>query len=205
MNTVELIKLINNIPVKGEVCAKDLLTEKKPLDMRAYIVNTDISTDPGEHWVAIYFRRDQVIYFDSYGRPPEQQYVLPFIQRNSSRWIHNKECLQSPWSKVCGMWCIYIIHQLNKGLDLNTAIHQELYGTGDDLYQNDRDIGMWFSYNYARVILSQNGMRRTWLLLTFYSNTEYSLVNVIIIHITFQRSILCIICCKYVKGNYGKQ
>ena len=47
------------------------------------------------------------------------------------------------------MWCIYIIHQLNKGLDLNTANHQELYGTGDDLYQNDRDIGMWFSYNYA--------------------------------------------------------
>ena len=58
------------------------------------------------------------------------------------------------------MWCIYIIHQLNKGLDLNTAIHQELYETGDDLYQNDRDIEMWFSYNYARVILSQNGMRR---------------------------------------------
>ena len=31
MNTVELIKVINNIPVKGEVCAKDLLPEKKPL------------------------------------------------------------------------------------------------------------------------------------------------------------------------------
>ena len=124
MNTVELIKVINNIPVKGEVCAKNLLPEKKPLDMKAYIVNTDISTDPGEHWVAIYFRRDQVIYFDSYGRPPEEQYVLPFIERNSLRWIHNKECLQSPRSKVCGIWCIYIIHQLNKGLDLNTAIHQ---------------------------------------------------------------------------------
>ena len=49
MNTVELIKVINNIPVIGEVCAKDLLPEKKPLDMKAYIVNTDISTDPGEH------------------------------------------------------------------------------------------------------------------------------------------------------------
>ena len=158
MNTVELIKVINNINVKGEVCAKDLLPEKKPLDMKAYIVNTDISTDPGEHWVAIYFRTDQVIYFNSYGRPSEEQYVLPFLERNSTRWIPNTECLQSPWSKVCG---IYIIHQLNKGLDLNTAIHQELYGTGDDLYQNDRDIEMWISYNYARVILSQNGMRRT--------------------------------------------
>ena len=93
MNTVELIKVINNILVKGEVCAKNLLPEKKPVDMKAYFVNTDISTDPGEHWVAIYFRRDQVIYFDSYGRPPEEQYVLPFLERNSTRWIHNKECL----------------------------------------------------------------------------------------------------------------
>ena len=106
MNTVELIKVINNIPVKGEVCAKDLLPEKKPLDMKAYIVNTDISTDPGEHWVAIYFRRDQVIYFDSYGRPPEEQYVLPFLERNSSRWIHNKECLHMEQS----MWNVVYLH-----------------------------------------------------------------------------------------------
>ena len=123
-------------------------------------MNADISIDPGDHWVAIYFRRDQAIYFDSYGRPPEEDCELPFLERNSKRWIHNTECLQSPLSKVCGMWYIYIIHQLNKGLDLNTAIHQELYGTGEDLYQNDRDIRMWFSYNYARVILSQDGMRR---------------------------------------------
>ena len=89
MNTVELIKVINNIPVKEEVCAMDLLPEKKPLDMKAYIVNTDISTGQVEHWVAIYFRRDQAIYFDSYGRPPEEQYVLPYLERNSTRWIHN--------------------------------------------------------------------------------------------------------------------
>ena len=112
--------------MKGEVCVKDLLPEKKPLDMKAYIVNTDLSTDLGEHWVAIYFRRDQAIYFNSYGRQPEEYNVLPFLERNSTRWIHNAECIQSPWSKVCGMWCIYIIHQLNKGLDLNTAINHEL-------------------------------------------------------------------------------
>ena len=108
MNTVELIKVINNIPVKGEVCAKDLLPEKKPLDMKAYIVNTDISTDPGEHWVAIYFRRDQVIYFDSYGRPPDEQYVLPFIERNSTRWIHNTECFTESMEQ--NMWNLVYLH-----------------------------------------------------------------------------------------------
>ena len=108
----------------------------------------------------LWIRRDQAIYFKSYGRPPEEDYVLPFLERNSTSWIHDTECLQSPWSKVWGMRCIYIIHQLNKGLDLNTVIHQQLYDTGKGLHLNDRDI------------------RR---------------VNIIMIHITFQRSTLHII------------
>ena len=144
-----------NRPIDHQSTSNDRL---KPV-LTTGLVNMHIDRSIA-NLVAIYFRRDQVIYFDSYGRPPEEQYVLPFLERNSTRWIHNKEWLQTPWSKVCGMWCIYITHQLNKGLDLNTAIHQELYVTGEDLYQNDRDIGMWFSYNYARLILSQKGMRR---------------------------------------------
>ena len=55
--------------------------------------------------------------------------------------------LQDPWSKTCGIWCIYIIHQLNRGHDLKTAIHKELKGTGEDLSQNDRDIDVFFRTN----------------------------------------------------------
>ena len=140
------------MPVKGEACAKDLLPDRKPIHTKAYIVNTDLSDDPGEHWVAVYFRDNRVIYFDSYGMSPDKDYILPFIKRNSSGWIQNTEMLQDPWSKTCGMWCIYIIHQLNRGYDLKTAIHKELKGTGEDLSQNDRDIELWFRTNYERLI-----------------------------------------------------
>ena len=71
------------MPVKGEVCAKDLLPDRKPIHTKAYIVNTDLSDDPGEHWVAVYFRDNRVIYFDSYGMSPDKDYILP----NSSREI----------------------------------------------------------------------------------------------------------------------
>ena len=74
MNTVELIKVINNIPVKGEVCAKDLLPEKKPLDMKAYIVNTNISTDPGEH-------------LGGYLLQERSSYLLRFIWKTTRRAI----------------------------------------------------------------------------------------------------------------------
>ena len=140
------------MPVKGEVCAKDLLPDRKPLHTKAYIVNTDLSDDPGEHWTAVYFRDDRVIYFDSYGLPPDKDYILPFIKRNSTGWIQNTQVLQDPWSNTCGMWCIYIIYQLNRGHDLKTAIHKELKGTGEDLSQNDRDIDMWFRKSYGTFI-----------------------------------------------------
>ena len=96
---------------------------EKPLDVKAYIINTDNSDKPGEHWVALYFKDDKAIYFDSYGQPPLEDYILPFIQRNTTTGRETTEMLQSPWSKVCGMYCIYILHQLSRGLDLKTAIH----------------------------------------------------------------------------------
>ena len=98
------------------------------------------------------------------------------------------------------MWCIYIIHQLNEGLDLNTAIHQELYGAGEDLYQNDRDIEMWFNYDNARVILFQDGITRMTppdLLLKRRIQTCKCL--------TYPHHLSKKICCKYVMGNKCKQ
>ena len=129
-----------------------LQEEDKPLDVKVYIINTDTSDKPGEHWVAIYFRNnDEAIYFDSYGLPPLEDYILQFIQRNTRHWIYHKELLQSPWSRVCGMYCINILDQLGRGLDLKTAIHEQLYNTGEDPYQNDRDVEMWFSLNYGQL------------------------------------------------------
>ena len=74
MNTGELIKVINNIPMKGEVCAKDLLPEEKPLGMKAYIVKTDISIDPGEHWVGYLLQK-------------RSSYLLRFIWKTTRRAI----------------------------------------------------------------------------------------------------------------------
>ena len=46
----------------GEVCVKDQLPDKKPLYVKAYIVNTDLSQDPEQYWVAIYFDEKTTIY-----------------------------------------------------------------------------------------------------------------------------------------------
>ena len=146
--TYELTSLLNRASqlkhLHGQVCAKDLIPEEKPLDVKAYIINTDTSDKPGEHWVAIYFRNNnEAIYFNSYGLPPQEDYILPFIQRNARHWIYNKTCY-----RVHG---VESVDQLGRGLDLKTAIHEQLCGTGEDPYQNDRDVEMWFSLNYGQL------------------------------------------------------
>ena len=66
-----------------------------------------------------------------------------------------------PWSKVCGMWCIYVIHQLNKRLDSQRShLSRTIWKWRRFLPEWQRDIEVWFSYNYARVILYKNSMRR---------------------------------------------
>lgn len=47
-----------------------------------FIANLDPKHLPGSHWVAIAFRKDIAMYFDSYGRPPMQKNILTFLRRN---------------------------------------------------------------------------------------------------------------------------
>ena len=96
----------------GQVCAKDELpVGKKPLQAKAFIVNTVLAMDPGQHWVALYFTGNKAIYFDSYGLPPLKDHVLPFIQNNSLGWIENTQMLQDVTSEVCGLNCIYVLYE----------------------------------------------------------------------------------------------
>ena len=57
------------------------------------------------------------------------------------------------------VWHVVYLHHSSaqQRTRLEKAIHEELCGTGEDLYQIDRDIKMWFSLNYARLILSKSG------------------------------------------------
>ena len=107
MTTTDELRAILNWPLlkslHGQVCAKDELpVGKKPLQTKAFIVNTDLARDPRQHWVALYFKGNKAIHFDSYGLPPLKDHVLPFIQNNSLGWIENTQMLQDVMCEMCG-------------------------------------------------------------------------------------------------------
>ena len=74
MTTTEELTAILNWPLLKslhvQVCANDELPlGKKPLQAKAFIVNTDLARDPGQHWVALYCKGNKAIHFDSHGLP----------------------------------------------------------------------------------------------------------------------------------------
>ena len=90
----------------GGVLALDELPSR-PRNM-AYIINLDPSTEPGSHWVAIFFEKGKAEYFDSYGLPPPKE-IANFLKKNSYQYTCNCQQLQHVRTAVCGQYCTYYI------------------------------------------------------------------------------------------------
>ena len=111
MNTQQIEALLKRDPytknIFKKVCARDQV--EKPIFPSAYIINSDPSNMPGEHWVAVYFdKKCRGEYFDSYGLPPDVLHLEIYMnQHSSTNWIYNNKkiftsfifnCL---WSLLC--------------------------------------------------------------------------------------------------------
>jgi hypothetical protein len=72
----------------------------------AYIINTDDSDGPGQHWLAVYVDDDIVEYFDSYGLPPCDSRLERFLGKC---YVYNAIPLQQIFSNACGFYCVYYI------------------------------------------------------------------------------------------------
>ena len=76
----------------------------------SYVVYTNRSTAPGEHWVAMLFNNQRFAeYFDSYGLHPIVHGLTDFLDSHSSSWTYNSKTLQSLISEVCGHYTAYYI------------------------------------------------------------------------------------------------
>ena len=127
MDTLDLYKIIHKDPVmngKVEVVARNQLP-KSPMQHRpfGFIINTDTSSMPGQHWVASYLpeRFDQTAeYFDSFGLPPQSQDIISFFSLNSNSADYSKASLQSETTSTCGYWSIYYLRERmrNKSLPI---------------------------------------------------------------------------------------
>jgi hypothetical protein len=109
------------------------------------IANTDNSSQPGRHWICIFFTKDGTgEYFDSYGRKPNSNFTS-FLKKHTNRVKFNNKRLQSNYSNVCGHYCLLFF--LFKSLNHPQQKFLSLFDSKEWL-KNDEKIIQLFNCNF---------------------------------------------------------
>ena len=141
MNTSQLqccVKCDSILNERVVVCAADRFPERLTYFPCAVIANTDEHDRPGRHWCAFYFdQRGRGEFFDSYGHPPNyySKLFLQFLKSNAKAdGIVNTKRLQSDFSKVCGFYCLWFLHQRFQRIPMQDIVNSfsEDFFTGND-------------------------------------------------------------------------
>ena len=105
---------IDDIPVKN--------TEKPTM----YIVNSDVSTSSGKHWLGIYCPGPEKMneFFDSYGKHPKEYggSLIKLLESNGKDFLYSSTLLQSQYSGVCGHYCLYYFYYRSRGVPMENII-----------------------------------------------------------------------------------
>ena len=107
-----------------------------------FILNTDNSQGPGEHWcVAIIRNRNICEFFDSYGFPPAVYKFEKQLLDHSKTILYNEFRIQGT-EPTCGHHCLFYALKRGRGLT-SKHICEKMYTT--DQKKNDRMV-----YNYIK-------------------------------------------------------
>lgn len=143
MNTIEITSVLKkkvkrNINFLG-VLACDQLPNIIINSVPAIVViNTQPSTMPGAHWLAVYIDRYRYGYFfDSFGHAPTYhdfpEDINIFLQKNCIDVCYSKKQVQNDGSVTCGQHCIYLLCHIQSGITYQKVL--DMYGP--DLHCND--------------------------------------------------------------------
>ena len=115
LTNVEINDYYENEPRFNGVCSRNNLP--KTIKNDAYVINLDEYDDIGTHWVALYYDKNTVVYFDSFGIEHIPDEIMKFISKNKEIKT-NIFRIQAYDSIMCGYFCIGFINYMIRGEDL---------------------------------------------------------------------------------------
>jgi len=125
--TSELLAKLKRIPRFKGVYPCD----KLPKMTNGYLImNTQPSSMPGEHWVAMSIEKNGE-YFDSYGLYPLNKEAEDFMNEHTTSWTYNRLPLQGYNNITCGEYCVMYIYVKYLGYSMNDYIR--LFSSNSDV------------------------------------------------------------------------
>ena len=111
------------------------ILETKAIKKGAYIINLDEYENTGTHWITLFVKTNEVIYFDSFG--------IEHIPKETEHAIGNKKIkasifrLQAYDSIMCRYYCIEFINYMLNG---KTLLDYTNLFSPNDFKKNDQSI-----------------------------------------------------------------
>ena len=139
MNNLEIDAACFSDPYLGSLFrGTNPMDQLPPCEDGAYVFNLSNSKSEGTHWVTVYIVHSSLDYMDSYGRNAPA--ILKRWGKKCS-WNENPYSLQSPFTAVCGQYCIYFLTQRARDIPF-----QILLGN----FSNNVDINDRLVYDYVQ-------------------------------------------------------
>ena len=108
ISNFEIMKWIKYFSIKNfKVISRDEIKNIK--NNNSYIVNLDDTKGPGTHWIGLYYKKNQILYFDCFGLKPPQELLNLKIE-----YIYNSTQYQNLYSTTCGYFSLYFINEIHK-------------------------------------------------------------------------------------------
>ena len=111
----EIKRYYQNEPRFNGVFSRDNLPKK--IKDGAYVINLDEYADVGTHWIALFCKKSEIVYFHSFGVEQFPEEIKKFIGNKNIK--ANIFRVQSNNSIMCGYSCIGFIDVMLAGKTLN--------------------------------------------------------------------------------------
>ena len=142
LTNIEISEYYKNEPRFNGVYSRNNLPNK--IKKGAYVINLDEHKNTGTHWVSLFVKTNEVIYFDSFGVEHIPKEINKFIDTTSSSSLErNKKIIanifriQAYNSIMCGYFCIEFINYMLKG---KTLLDYTNLFSPNDFKKNDQII-----------------------------------------------------------------
>ena len=134
MTNIEISEYYKNEPRFNGVYSRNNLPNK--IKVGAYVINLVEYKNTGTHWVSLFVKTNEVIYFYSFGVEHIPKEINKFI--NSNKKIKaNIFRIQAYDSIMCGYFCIEFINYMLKG---KTLLDYTNLFSPNDFKKNDQII-----------------------------------------------------------------
>ena len=107
----------------------------KAIKNGACVINLDEYADVGTHWIALYVKNNEVIYFDSFAVEHVPKEIKRFIEHKNT---HKKNIfrIQADNSIMCGYFCIGFMDFMFAGkrlIDFSSLFSPYVFKKNDDI------------------------------------------------------------------------